>query len=333
MSYIYRKAKPEDVRPALDLALDVFMEFDAPDYGPEHTERMRLSIEDRINNFDDYLLDERLMFVALDHIKVVGVIETYGNSYQKNRIGLMFVNSNYQRQGIATELMNLAICELKMSGYDKIALNSSPHGLPFYTHYGFTPVVTEKNINTPWKTPMEYIPKEIWDVLDKDGNKTGRYHERARPMATEDYHLAVHVWKYNGKGKWLLDKRAYRTPDDIGGGKWETTGGAAIAGEDSLTAALRETKEELGIELDPAKGKLFRQFANHVSDEHRCLIDVWVFEHDCAIKELHFQTRETCGAMWATADQIRELIRNNEFFSEARSYFDEMTEDWGKNNG
>ena len=121
------------------------------------------------------------MFVALDNKKVVGMIETYGKSYQKNRVALMFVDSNYQRQGIATELINRTICELKMSGYDKIMLNSSPNGLPFYTHYGFIPAVTEKNINTPWKTPMGYIPNEIWDVYDENRNLTGRYIERGRP--------------------------------------------------------------------------------------------------------------------------------------------------------
>jgi hypothetical protein len=31
----YRKANPEDVCPALDLALRVFIEFDAPDYEPK----------------------------------------------------------------------------------------------------------------------------------------------------------------------------------------------------------------------------------------------------------------------------------------------------------
>jgi hypothetical protein len=52
------------------------------------------------------------------------------------------------------------------------------NGLPFYKHFGFTVVEEEKNSDTPWKTPMEYIPNEIWDILDKDGNKTGRLHER-----------------------------------------------------------------------------------------------------------------------------------------------------------
>lgn len=320
----YRKATIDDIRPALDLALRVFMEYDAADYGPEHTERMRLSIEDRMNNFDDYLLDKRLMFVALNSEKVIGIIETYGN----NRIALLFVDSNYQRQGIASELMNRTIYELKMNGFDKIVLNSSPHGLPFYRHFGFITIETEKNINTPWKTPMEYTPNEIWDVLDENGNKTGRFHERGRPMETGDYHLCVHVWKHNGRGEWLIDKRTQKSPDDMNGGKWETTGGAAIANEDSLTAALRETKEELGLDLDPAKGALFRRFGREGYNGHTYLMDVWVFEHDRAIDNIHFGKRETCEAIWATTEQIRRLIRDNMFFSDVDLYFDEMVEKW-----
>ena len=138
-------------------ALRVFMEYDSQDYGPEHTERMRLSIEERIANLDIYLSGNRLMFVALDDKKVIGIIETYGN----NRISLMFIDSEYQRQGIATKLMRRMVYELKIRGFDKIVLNSSPNGLLFYRHFGFTIIETEKNINTPWKTPMSYTLNEI----------------------------------------------------------------------------------------------------------------------------------------------------------------------------
>lgn len=117
----------------------------------------RISIEERIANPDIYLLGNRLMFVALNDKKVIGIIETYGN----NRISLMFVDSAYHRQGIATDLMSRMACELKMSGYDKIVLNSSPYGFAFYKHFGFTINETEKNINTPWKIPMSYILNEI----------------------------------------------------------------------------------------------------------------------------------------------------------------------------
>ena len=37
---------------------------------------------------------------------------------------------------------------------------------------------------------MTYKPNGIWDVLDEHGNKTGRYTERGRKMATGDYHLS-----------------------------------------------------------------------------------------------------------------------------------------------
>lgn len=157
MNYQIRQATAEDIRPALELALRVFMEYDSLDYGPEHTERMRLSIEERIAHPDIYISGNRLMFVALDDKKVIGVIETYGN----NRISLMFVDSDYHRQGIASQLMSRMVCELKRSGFDKIVLNSSPYGLLFYIHFGFTIIETEKNINTPWKTPMSYILNEI----------------------------------------------------------------------------------------------------------------------------------------------------------------------------
>ncbi|EQB85869.1 hypothetical protein J2Z44_002748 [Clostridium punense] len=80
MNYQIRQATAEDIRSALDLALRVFMEYDSLDYGPEHTERMRLSIEERIANPDIYLSGNRLMFVALDDKKVIGIIETYGNN-------------------------------------------------------------------------------------------------------------------------------------------------------------------------------------------------------------------------------------------------------------
>ena len=129
------------------------MKCDTTDYGPEHTERMRLSMEDRIANPDYYLPGNRLMFVALDGNKVIGMIETYGN----NRISLMFVDCDYQRQGIATKLMTRMVCELKKRGFNEVVLNSSPNGLLFYKSFGFSVIESEKNANTPWKTPMVYI--------------------------------------------------------------------------------------------------------------------------------------------------------------------------------
>lgn len=150
MEYEVRLAMDDDIAPALDLAWRTFVKYDSQDYGDEHTERMRKAIEDRLKDLSIY--SQRLMVVTLVDGKVVGMLETYGT----NRISLLFVDGEHQRKGIATAMMSKIAGELKKRGYDKIVLNSSPYGLPFYKHFGFTVEEQEKNVDTPWKTPMSY---------------------------------------------------------------------------------------------------------------------------------------------------------------------------------
>ena len=150
MEYEIRWVLGHEIPQALDLAWRMFAKYDAPDYGEEHTERMRVAIEDRLKDLSIY--GERLMVVAIVDDRVVGMLETYGT----NRISLLFVDSEYQRKGIATALMNKIAEELKCRGYDKIVLNASPYGLTFYKNYGFDVLEEEWNADTPWKTPMWY---------------------------------------------------------------------------------------------------------------------------------------------------------------------------------
>ncbi len=151
MDYEIRLATSDDIPLALDLAWRMFVKYDSLDYGVTHTERMRKAIEDRLKDLSIY--EQRLMLVALIDNKVVGMLETYGT----NRISLLFVDSEYQRKGIATSMIRRIESELKNSGYDSIVLNSSPYGLPFYLNFGFKVVEEEKNPDTPWKTPMSYV--------------------------------------------------------------------------------------------------------------------------------------------------------------------------------
>ena len=89
---------------------------------------------------------------------------------------------------------------------------------------------------------------EYWDIFDMDRRSTGRQHLRGTPMADGDYHLVVNIWVVNSAGQVLLTQRH---PDIPFGLKWACTGGSAITGEDTLTAALRETREEIGLEVLP----------------------------------------------------------------------------------
>lgn len=92
---------------------------------------------------------------------------------------------------------------------------------------------------------------ELWDVLDENGIKTGRLVERGKSLERGDYHLVVFVWIVNSEGNFLISKRSQHKS---GAGKWETVGGAVIAGETSLQSALREVKEELALTLKAEEG-------------------------------------------------------------------------------
>ena len=89
---------------------------------------------------------------------------------------------------------------------------------------------------------------EYWDIYDADRIKTNRKHLRGEPIADGDYHLVVNIWIYNSQGKVLLTQRHPDIPFPL---KWACTGGSALAGEDTLTAAIRETREEIGLVLSP----------------------------------------------------------------------------------
>lgn len=56
-------------------------------------------------------------------------------------------------------------------------------------------------------------------------------------------------------------------------------------------------------------------------------LDVWVFEHDCSIDSVVLQPGETCGAMWATTNEIKELVKSGKFVPQNTfSYLDKLFE-------
>jgi 8-oxo-dGTP diphosphatase len=322
MSYIYRKAMPEDVRPALDLALKVFMEFEAAEYEPEAVDKFKADIVYNGQFIKNWENGTSAMYVALDNDKVVGVI---GEKWNNGHVNIVFVDGNYHRRGIATELMNHMVCDLKLRGFEKITLFSSPYGLPFYLNYGFTSTDVEQHSDGFIYIPVVYTPNEIWDVYDENRSLTGRYVERGRQKWQKgNYHLVVHVWKRNAKGEWLIDRRTPRKTDNLGG-LWETTGGSAVAGDSSLDAALREAKEELGLDLSPENGRLFHSYINKGFNGYTGFIDVWVFDCDCSLEDVVLQENETCDVMWANGDKIKEMIENGEFIGcEIYPYLDKL---------
>lgn len=152
---------------------------------------------------------------------------------------------------------------------------------------------------------------EIWDITDAEGRPTGRTMKKGAPMRPGEYHLSVSIWIVNGRGEFLISRRI--PGKKAAPGMWETTGGSALAGEDALTAALREVKEELGITLDPAKGHVFSRYTwPHSDGSGAACIVVWIFRQEAALSGLTLQREETCGAKWEGAAARPDPGREND---------------------
>ncbi len=147
---------------------------------------------------------------------------------------------------------------------------------------------------------------EIWDVYDEKRNKTGRLHRRGDPLNNGDYHLVVHIWIRNSRGEYLITKRAAHKEFP---NMWESTGGSALAGDDSLSAAIREVKEEVGLSLDADRGQIIHSYMREDG-----FVDVWLFEQDFDLSDVVLDPNETVDKMYASPDKITELIAEGKFY-------------------
>ena len=151
---------------------------------------------------------------------------------------------------------------------------------------------------------------ELWDILDENSNKTGYLHERGKPMRKGEYHLTVNVWIENDNGEYLISQRAPNKP--MHPNLWECTGGNAITGDDSLTTALKEVNEELGVILEPQNGRIIKHRSRHCVCGH-CLVDVWLFKQNVDISSVSLSPDETCDVMWASSSEINRMIDKGTF--------------------
>ena len=70
---------------------------------------------------------------------------------------------------------------------------------------------------------------EFWDIVDKDGNPTGKKIKRGKiTLRRGEYHPVVHIWIFYNN-KFLIQKRS--SDKQPMAGEWAATSGAVISGE------------------------------------------------------------------------------------------------------
>ena len=153
---VIRKISSNEVESAMELALEVFMQFEAPDYHPSGVETFKRDIVENADYLEKAKQGICPIYGAFGGEKMVALIGMRSN---KTHINLVFTKKEYHRKGIATAIFNYLLKDVLSENPNirELTLNSSPYGLPFYLHVGFIPLSDEQEINGIRFTPMKYI--------------------------------------------------------------------------------------------------------------------------------------------------------------------------------
>ena len=159
------------------------------------------------------------------------------------------------------------------------------------------------------------MAKEYFDILDENGNKTGKTKLRSEVHRDGDWHKAVHIWIINDNGDILLQRRC-ATKDSNPNMLDISSAGHLSAGDNSLDGALRELKEELNLDIKSEElqfiktlkrsSKYTETFINNEFD------DLYILKTDKKIDDMKFQEEEISEIMYVPYKKFKEMVKNRQ---------------------
>lgn len=145
---------------------------------------------------------------------------------------------------------------------------------------------------------------EIWDGYLSDGSLAGVDLVRGEPIPDGVYFLAVEILVRHTDGDYLLVQRDYRKPAFPGYFE-ASAGGAAQKGEDPLTAAKRELREETGIDSDELTELGHMIYKRMLCYQYLCVTD-------CDKSSVTLQEGETISYKWVSEDEFARFVNSEE---------------------
>ena len=153
---------------------------------------------------------------------------------------------------------------------------------------------------------------EVWDAYDKDFNKiSNMILIREEPIPEGIFHLVCDIIVKHKDGSYLLMQRDKRKHF---GGMWEATaGGSALRGETPLECAVRELREETGIESEHLTEIGRVRSHNTFYVEFLCLTD-------CKKDSIILQDGETIAYKWVSRNELVSM-KESELITERMEKF------------
>jgi isopentenyldiphosphate isomerase len=164
---------------------------------------------------------------------------------------------------------------------------------------------------------MVTVSDELWQGYEDDGEPITDLGLTIRRASAGALHGSAHMWvwrQHEGDVQVLLQKRSSNSktwPDfyDI------SAAGHLNFGEMPLHAAIRETKEELGITIRPEDAHLFFVHRQSITFVSANIIEneiQWVYGYDVTeTPHFNLQSSEVNSVLWLGLDELSQLVAGN----------------------
>ena len=156
------------------------------------------------------------------------------------------------------------------------------------------------------------MPEEMIDLLLPDGTPLGRAKPKSEVHRDGDLHRTAHLWLVTPDGRVLLQLRASTKVNHPS--LWDVSvAGHVEAGETAIDAAVREAREELGIEIAVDELRHVGTIREHWVIEERDYVDneiqeVFLVRRDVDLESLALQTEEVDDVALVSFDEFRARV-------------------------
>ena len=159
------------------------------------------------------------------------------------------------------------------------------------------------------------MASEIWDAYDKDCNKLGFDQFRGEPISKGVYHIVVEIYTVTKDNEVLITQRHQNKALAL---KWEITGGSILKGETPEQGAIRELKEETGIEVTDSDLNFVCSYVyNNDSSIYKCFV-VFINKEKTKIQ---LQEGETIDYRYIPYNEFKQFIKTDDYVNFIRERF------------
>lgn len=151
---------------------------------------------------------------------------------------------------------------------------------------------------------------ELIDIVDKNGNFTGEVLEKEIAPDRNLLHSEIACFIINSNNEILLQKRSMNKR--FNPGKWGLCAGHVDSGESLEEAAIREIKEEIGLDVSVNDLCTFTEREINIREKNSHISYFYYVNTDKKVEEFVIQEEELSEVKWFNVDYLIELILNGD---------------------